>query len=93
MDIQETHAGGNPSREPAGGVGARHKILIAAAVAAAMGARDRIRSIHRLAPPSPADMNRQGRARIEAARMATRRRSEQSKPVPEKEKSETANHA
>jgi hypothetical protein len=93
MDIQETHAGGSPSRAPAGGAGARHKILIAAAVAAVMGAPARIRSIHRLAPPSPADVTRQARARIEAARMAARRRSGQSKPVPEKEKSETANHA
>ena len=93
MEISETPAGESPSRALAGDVGARHKVLIAAAVAAAIGAPARIRAINRLAQASPADLTREGRARIEAARSAARRRAETRQPAPEKKKSETANHA
>jgi hypothetical protein len=93
MEIPETLAGESPSRALPGGVGARHKVLIAAAVAAAVGAQARIRAIRRLAPLSPAELTREGRSRIEATRINARHRTETSEPAPETKKSETANHA
>ena len=84
METSEIPAGESPSRALPGGVSARHKVLIAAAVAAAIGAPTRIRAIRRLAQASPADLTREGRARIEAARMAARRRAAERPPVPEK---------
>jgi hypothetical protein len=66
----------------------RHKVLIAASVAALLDGQPRIRAIRALADPREATLARQGRVRMEAARIAARRRIVKArlKPVREAER-------
>ena len=73
----------------------RHKVLIAASVAAVVDGQPRIRAIRPLAAPSEATLARQGRVGMEAARIVARRRiiKVRLKPVREAEETrETPNH-